>query len=94
MRIEHEEDRSRFVARVEGGEAELAYVKSERVLDLDHTFVPVESRGKGVGQALAAHAFDYAREHDYLIEPTCPFVRAWLEKHPEAKAQVVGSGTT
>ena len=94
MRIEHEEDRARFVAHVEGAEAELSYARSDGVLELNHTFVPEASRGRGVGGALAAYAFEYARDHDYRIEPTCPFVRAWVEKHPEAKAQLVGSPTT
>jgi uncharacterized protein len=83
-RVEHEPEKERFVSRLGSGEAELAYLEREgRVLDLVHTFVPPDGRGKGVGDALVEHAFAYAREHGYRVRPSCPFVRNWVEDHPE-----------
>lgn len=82
--VEHEPARDRFVARLETAEAELTYQEREgRVLDLNHTFVPPEERGQGKGEELVQFAFDYARENGYRIRATCPFVRSWLEEHPE-----------
>ena len=84
--VEHEPARDRFVARLDSGEAELTYQEREgRVLDLNHTFVPPEARGQGQGEALVQFAFDYARRNDYRIRATCPFVRDWLEDHPEQR---------
>lgn len=88
MEVEHEQAKNRFVIRLEEGEAELAYLEGGQVLDLTHTFVPPENRGQGVGEALVEHAFSYAREHGYRVRPSCPFVKAWLEGHPEQRSVV------
>ena len=85
-RVEHEPEQERFVARLESGEAELGDIGREgRVLDLVHTFVPPEGRGQGIGDALVEYAFAYARENGYRVRASCPFVRNWLEDHPEQR---------
>jgi predicted GNAT family acetyltransferase len=82
--VEHEAAKDRFVARLDAGEAELTYLeRNGRVLDLVHTFVPEEARGQGVAEDLVEFAFDYARKNDYRIKASCPYVRRWLEGHPE-----------
>jgi predicted GNAT family acetyltransferase len=82
--VEHEGAGKRFVARMAAGEAELTYEeRGGRVLDLIHTFVPPEARGQGVGEELVEFAFDYARNNDYRVKASCPFVRNWLEDHPQ-----------
>jgi predicted GNAT family acetyltransferase len=92
MQVEHDQAGNRFIARLESGEAELGYRQGgDRVLDLVHTFVPPESRGRGIGDALVREAFDHAREGGYRVIPTCPFVRSWVERHPEAGEVVEGS---
>lgn len=82
--VEHQPAKERFVARVDAGEAELVYMRPEgKILDLIHTFVPPEGRGEGVGDALVERAFAHAREEGLQVRPSCPFVRNWLEDHPE-----------
>lgn len=90
MNVQHQPDQDRFFALVEGGDAELAYVRSGEVLDLHHTYVPSESRGAGVGAALVRAAFDHARREGLRIQPTCPFVRSWLNDHPDERDLVDG----
>ena len=85
MNVQHQPEKERFFAPLEGGEAELAYLRSGEVLDLHHTYVPSESRGGGVGAALVRAAFDHARREGLRIRPTCPFVRSWLDDHPEER---------
>lgn len=93
MDIEHDRGESRFVARLEHGDAELAYAESEtRVLDLNHTYVPPEHRGRGVAHVLVERAFEFAEENGMRIRPSCPYVRAWVQKHPERKGLVVADG--
>lgn len=91
MDITHDTNGHRFTARLDGGEAELAYMERGQVLDLIHTFVPPGARGEGIGEALVEHAFAYAEENGYRIQPSCPFVRAWLQDHPDRNRLVVGS---
>lgn len=85
-RVTHEAGAHRFVVRLPDGEAELSYLETGRgVLELHHTFVPESARGRGVGERLVESAIAYARAQRAKIVPTCPFVRAWMDEHPEAK---------
>ena len=93
MEITHDTDGNRFVSRLDGGEAELAYMERDgKVLDLIHTYVPAAARGEGIGESLVEHAFDFAEENGYRVIPSCPFVRAWLQEHPERQSVVARGG--
>jgi hypothetical protein len=81
--VRHERPARRFVIDVEGAVAFLTYREADGTLDLDHTFVPVTLRGGGIASQLTAHALRYAREHGYKIVPSCPFVAAYVDRHPE-----------
>jgi predicted GNAT family acetyltransferase len=89
MNIQHDPDH-RFFVEVPGGTAELTYVRVDaNTVDLRHTGVPEAAGGQGIAGKLAEAAFDWARAHDTLLIATCPFVRKWLERHPERANQVV-----
>ena len=91
--VSHDAAQHRFTARTDDGEAVLAYADAgDGVLDLQHTIVPPEARGGGVGSALVRAAVAYARGHDLKLVPTCPYVAAWLERHPREADVFVGAG--
>ena len=48
-----------------------------------HTEVDDAFEGRGVGSALAREALDDARARDLSVVPRCPFIRSWIERHPE-----------
>ena len=84
--VQHDSEHSRFFVPLPDGDAELFYAPfSEDVLDLQHTEVPPSGQGRGIGSALVRAALAYAREHDMRVMATCPYVRAWLRKHPEER---------
>jgi predicted GNAT family acetyltransferase len=84
--VRHEPQRSRFVVDLPDGQAELLYGEfAEDVLDLQHTEVPPSGRGRGVGDALVRAALSYARERGVRVMATCPFVQAWLRRHPDER---------
>jgi uncharacterized protein len=86
MLVQHDPEHSRFFVCLPGGDAELFYAPfSEDVLDLQHTEVPLSGQGRGIGSALVRAALAYAREHGMRVMATCPYVRAWLRKHPEER---------
>jgi predicted GNAT family acetyltransferase len=85
--IQHDKDHTQFVAVIEGKTAMLKYfpLPEGKVLNYHHTFVPPELRGQHIGQDLVKYALDYAVSNGYKVVPQCPFVRAYIERHPEYK---------
>jgi uncharacterized protein len=84
--VRHDPDHSRFFLPLADGDAELIYAPfSDDVLDLQHTEVPPSGQGHGIGDALVRAALAYAREQGMRVMATCPYVRAWLRKHPEER---------
>ena len=82
--IRHEPEARRFVADIEGQAAYITYRERDGlVLELDHTYVPKALRGAGIASELTARALDYARERGCRVVPSCPFVAAYIERHPE-----------
>jgi predicted GNAT family acetyltransferase len=83
MTVQHDPARSRFFLPLDDGEAELFYAPfGDDVLDLQHTEAPASAKGRGVGDALIRAALAYARERDLRVMATCPYVQAWLRRHP------------
>lgn len=61
-----------------------------------HTEVDPAFAGKGVGGALARLALDDVRtQGSRKVLPLCPFIKAWIGKHPDYVPLVYGaSGST
>jgi uncharacterized protein len=75
---------SRLEIVEDAGISVLEYRKIGDRLDLVHTGVPKQFEGKGYGAALVQAAIRMARDEGLAIIPSCPYARAWIEKHPEA----------
>ncbi len=74
---------SRFEILTDEGAAILAYRYRGADLDLLHTEVPRALEGRGYASALATAALSYARREGLKVIPTCPYVKAFLARHPE-----------
>ena len=68
---------------VDGNIAIIEYELSDGILKLIHTEVPPVLEGKGVGSAIVLKALNFAKENNYKIVPICPFVQAYLKRHPQ-----------
>jgi len=75
--------RSRFELEADGVTVFMNYRLAGNVMSLDHTETPVEARGRGLASQLIKGVLDEARARGLKIVPRCPFVRAYLDKHPE-----------
>jgi predicted GNAT family acetyltransferase len=73
----------RFEIRTEQGTAILVYQHRGDDLELIHTEVPPALEGQGYASALAAAALAFARREGMKVIPTCPYVKAYLTRHPE-----------
>ncbi len=89
MDVQRNPARHRFELAADGGVAVLEYSEPRPgVLDLQHTVVPHAARGHGIADALVRGTLDQIREQGEKIIPTCPFVAAWLGRHPEYRELV------
>ena len=75
--------RSRFELDADGHLAFSNYKRDGGVLTVLHTEVPKELNGRGIGSALARGLLDTARAQGLKIRPICPFVKGYIDKHPE-----------
>ena len=84
VEVTRNEDEHRWEARV-GGELAgfAAYQLTDELVVFTHTEVDPAFEGKGVGGALARSALDeVAAEGTRKVMPLCPFIKAWIQRHP------------
>jgi hypothetical protein len=72
-----------YEAEIDGHLAYVVYRREPGVITFVHTEVPKELAGRGVGSALARHVLEAARAEGLKVVPMCPFIAAWMKKHPE-----------
>ncbi len=87
LKFEHDTERHQFYTLVDGKKAYLDYVVLEEgeVLKYYHTFVPPELRGQGIAGELAQFALNYAKDNSFKVNPSCPFVKSFIDDHPKFK---------
>jgi uncharacterized protein len=82
--VKHNEAEGQFEIALEKGSAFLQYRRTGDTMRLIHTEVPEAMRKRGLGSQLARAALDFAHFNQLQVVPICPFVKMYLEKHPEA----------
>ena len=73
----------RFELDVDGHQAVAYYRMTPGVITFIHTEVPQELSGRGIGSKLIRGALEMARAQGLKVVPQCPFVSAFMGKHPE-----------
>jgi predicted GNAT family acetyltransferase len=73
----------RYELAVDGHIAASYYEIAGGVITFVHTEVPPELGGKGIGSKLVKGALDRVRADGLKVTAQCPFVKAWIDKHPE-----------
>jgi predicted GNAT family acetyltransferase len=75
--------RHRYELAVEGHIAATYYSLADGVITFIHTEVPPELGGRGVASALIRGALEQVRADGLKVIAQCPFVKAFIEKHPD-----------
>lgn len=73
----------RFEIRAGNAVAVAEYVRGEGAMVFTRTFVPPELRGRRLAERLVRTALDYARAERLGVVPSCSYVAAFIERHPE-----------
>ncbi len=81
--VTNNQARSRFELAAGDAVAIAQYQIDGDIIHMTHTVVPQEMEGQGIGSRLVKGALDDARRRGLQVDPVCPFVRAYIERHPE-----------
>jgi uncharacterized protein len=73
----------RFELDVDGHTAVAYYQLSPGVITFTQTEVPTELSGRGIGSQLTRGALDAVRALGLKVVAKCPFIAAFMGKHPE-----------
>jgi uncharacterized protein len=75
---------NRYEAWVDGEVVGISqYELTDDAIVFLHTVVGEGYEGQGVGSAIARYALDDARARGLRVRPLCPYIKGWLERHPE-----------
>ncbi|HSI59782.1 MAG TPA: GNAT family N-acetyltransferase [Ideonella sp.] len=85
LTIEHNPGASRFEAHVDGLLCDASYQMIGGVMWMTHTGVPPALEGRGIAAQLVGTALAYARAQGLKVKPTCSYVAAYMQRHPETQ---------
>lgn len=86
-------EKNRYEASLDDELAGFAdYILTDGLVTFTHTEIDPKFEGRGVGSALVRSALDDVRNRGGLkVLPICPFVKAWMLKHPEYQDLLYGA---
>jgi predicted GNAT family acetyltransferase len=89
----HNESECRYEGHIDGELAGFAqYQLTDKLVIFTHTEVEDRFEGKGVGSAIAQFALDDVRADGRReVLPLCPFVKSWIQRHPDYEDLVYGA---
>lgn len=93
IELSHNSEQKRYEAHLDGKLAGFAeYMLADHLTVFTHTEVDPSFEGRGVGSAIARFALDdvVAGGTDKIM-PLCPFIKGWVQRHPEYLSAVYGA---
>jgi predicted GNAT family acetyltransferase len=74
---------NRYEVDADGHTAYANYRLSPGIVTFVHTEIPAELSGHGIGSTLARGALEDVRRQGLKVVSKCPFIGAYIAKHPE-----------
>ena len=87
--VHHDAAQGRFELTVDGHSCELLYALTPNLpgqpglMRIHHTEVPPALGGRGLAALLADAALAHARAQGLRVQPSCSYVRLYMQRHPE-----------
>lgn len=88
--VTHNQSEKRFESTVGGQLATARYERRGDQIIFTHTNVPEAYEGRGIGNALASAALEYALKENVEVVPQCAFIAAYVREHSEYQHLVRG----
>ncbi len=84
IEVSDERQRERYVIAVDGEPAGFAQYRDRgRAIAFVHTEIDDRHEGQGLGGRLVSAALDDVRSRGLAVLPFCPFVRSYIQRHPQ-----------
>ncbi len=85
-KITHNKNASKFFTINEGKESVLEYIMvNSKTINMIHTYVPVEMRGRQIAASLVEAGLEYAEENNLKVIPSCSYVRTYINGNEKYK---------
>lgn len=82
----------RYELEIDGVTAFILYSREPGQVKLNHTEVPSQLGGRGVGSALAKGTLELVRSEGLKVIPHCDFIAGYIDKHPEYRDLLADAG--
>jgi predicted GNAT family acetyltransferase len=90
--ISRNEEAGRYELRLGGRRVGLAdFYRRGNTVVIPHTETSPEFGGRGLASRLVRYCLDDIRDQQLRVDPACPFVAAYIRKHPEYADLVAGA---
>ncbi|MDX2141244.1 MAG: GNAT family N-acetyltransferase [Chloroflexota bacterium] len=86
IEVIHNPAESRFEVQLDGDIAMVEYMLHGSNISFTHTEVPAAHEGKGIANQMAQVALNYARDNSLRVNAVCPFIKLYIQRHPEYQA--------
>lgn len=84
INILHDEHNQRFYVRSNEKDSELKYKKVDaNTLEYYTVFVPESLRNQEIASKICSYALQYAKNNNLQIIASCPYVKNYIDEHPE-----------
>ena len=83
LEVIHNAEKYRFETWIDSKLSKLDYLIDEDTIVMTHVGVYPEHRGQGVAGKLVEIALKYAQENSLRVIPMCPYVAAYIRRHPQ-----------
>lgn len=83
LEVLHKPSKNRFEIWIDNHLSKLDYILDEDAIVMTHVGVFPEHRGQGVAGKLVEIALKYAEGKSLRVIPMCPYVAAFIRRHPQ-----------
>ncbi len=83
IKVINNPERKRFEVTIDQFTAVAEYIALKKSIIFTHTEVPPALEGQGIGAQLAKTALEFAKAEGLEVTPLCPYIAAYIKRHPE-----------